>query len=68
MMCNAVVVAAMTNAQVLAKIQSIFVIDQANADSGINPFLSFIFYSVLALSLVRFVGSTAYLIHRAVFG
>ncbi|KAF9354055.1 Chitin synthase, class 2 [Mortierella sp. AD094] len=33
-----------------------------------NPYLSFIFWSVAALSAVRFVGSTMYLILRALFG
>lgn len=58
----------MTNAAMLAKLQQIFTIDPANSNQGINPFLSFIFYSVLCLSLIRFIGSTSYLINRAVFG
>ncbi|KAF9966690.1 Chitin synthase, class 2 [Mortierella alpina] len=33
-----------------------------------NPYLSMIFWSVAALSAVRFVGSTMYLILRALFG
>ncbi|KAF9925952.1 Chitin synthase, class 2, partial [Modicella reniformis] len=33
-----------------------------------NPYLSMIFWSVAALSAVRFVGSTLYLVLRALFG
>jgi chitin synthase len=68
LLTNAFVVGIMTNPQLLAQIQSIFIIDAANKDKGINPFLSFIFYSVLGISLIRFIGSTSYLIHRALVG
>jgi chitin synthase len=65
---NVAVVGVMTNPQILAKIQEVFIIDASNKDQGINPFLTFIFYSVLGISLIRFIGSTSYLIHRALIG
>lgn len=36
--------------------------------SNFNPYLTFLFWSVAALSLVRFVGSCWYLIARLIFG
>lgn len=39
-----------------------------NFSNGVNPYLTFIFWSVAVLSLVRFVGSVLYLILRAIFG
>ncbi|KAG0244115.1 glycosyltransferase family 2 protein [Mortierella sp. GBAus27b] len=38
------------------------------SDEMFNPYLSMIFWSVAALSAVRFVGSSLYLILRALFG
>ncbi|KAF9577156.1 Chitin synthase, class 2, partial [Lunasporangiospora selenospora] len=41
---------------------------QKSKDQLFNPYLSMIFWSVAALSVVRFIGSTLYLILRALFG
>ncbi|KAI8907300.1 chitin synthase-domain-containing protein [Gorgonomyces haynaldii] len=65
---NMIVIALMTNSAVLLYLQSIFTIDQKNKSAGINAFLSFIFYSVLVLSVIRFIGSTTYLVNRMIFG
>lgn len=68
LLTNTAIIIAMTNQTFVEKLEYYFSISNANSDSGINPFLSFIFYSVLGISAVRFVGSTSYLIHRALFG
>ncbi|KAI8901033.1 chitin synthase-domain-containing protein [Globomyces pollinis-pini] len=61
---NGLVVIAMTSQQVRDAIQKPFLLSGTTAETAGNPFLSFIFYSVLALSTVRFIGSTLYLILR----
>lgn len=65
MLCNAIVVALMTNQVILNQLQSTFTINTASAATArLNPFLAFIFYSILGLSFVRFVGSTSYIVNR----
>jgi len=39
-----------------------------NKQKSYNPYLTFIFWSVAGLSAIRFLGSTAYLLLRLVFG
>ena len=41
---------------------TVFDDDYLLANNNFNPYLTFIFYSVLFLSAVRFIGSTLYLV------
>ena len=61
---NAMVVIVMTNEELVKLIRQPFLISTLpNGDPPPgNPFLQFIFYSVLILSAIRFIGSTLYLI------
>lgn len=64
---NAVVIVALSNPTVRAYIQKPLLSDpthSAAAGTAGNVFLEFIFYSVLGLSTIRFIGSTTYLILR----
>lgn len=67
---NLLVVVALSNEAVLKAIQKPLLLspDNANASTAGNPFLEFIFWSVFGLSLIRFIGSTTYLILRAIRG
>lgn len=58
---NALVVIIMTNEELVKKIQQPFLQPGREELAG-NPFLQFIFWSVAALSLVRFLGTSLYLI------
>ena len=61
---NAIVVIVMTNEELVKIIRQPFLIStlpDGSAPPG-NPFLQFIFYSVLGLSAIRFIGSTLYFI------
>ncbi len=67
---NAVVIVALSNQAVSDAIQKSLLLDpksQQNGTAG-NLFLEFIFFSVLGLSIVRFIGSTTYLILRMMRG
>jgi len=68
---NALVVVLLSNSNILDRIQQPFLIDpnSTTVDGSVgNPFLEFIFFSVLGLSIIRFLGSTIYLILRAIRG
>ncbi|KAL2914904.1 hypothetical protein HK105_205648 [Polyrhizophydium stewartii] len=65
MFMNAAVIIIFTTDDIRDKILPIIGIRQTKA---FNPYLQFIFYSVLGLTTVRFIGSTAYLITRAICG
>jgi chitin synthase len=56
---NALIIVALTNSMI-----SKFLYQELGLDTGanFNPYLRFIFYSVAAISAVRFVGSMTYLI------
>ena len=67
---NSLVVIVMSNDFLLQKIRQPFLITKT-ADGSPPPgnaFLQFIFWSVFGLSTIRFIGSTLYLILRALFG
>jgi len=68
MFTNAALIIAMTNSFTFAKDNAQEKTQQLNKDDMFNPYLSMIFWSVAALSAVRFVGSSMYLILRAIFG
>ena len=63
---NGLVVVSLSNPAILTAISQPFLISP-NGSSN-NAFLSFIFWSVAGLSLVRFIGSTTYLILRMIRG
>ena len=67
---NLLVIVALSNTAVLDAIQKPLLLNPNNAASKTdgNPFLQFIFWSVFGLALVRFAGSTTYLILRAMRG
>ncbi|KAJ3071793.1 Chitin synthase, class 2, partial [Quaeritorhiza haematococci] len=67
MTCNAMLIIVLTNEN-LSRIfyQSLDV--QVGESQSFNPYLRFIFYSVLGLSAVRFVGCVAYLVQNLVCG
>ncbi|KAF9391336.1 Chitin synthase, class 2 [Podila verticillata] len=71
MFTNAVLIIAMTSGFSMgkddAKNQTTLGMPMSKNDM-FNPYLSMIFWSVAALSAVRFTGSTVYLITRALFG
>ncbi|KAJ3293280.1 Chitin synthase, class 2 [Borealophlyctis nickersoniae] len=62
---NALVVVVLSNDKLSEVIYRNLNVD---AEGGFNPFLRFIFYSVLALSTVRFFGAVSYLIMRLICG
>jgi chitin synthase len=67
---NALVVIVVTNPILLGEIRKQFLITK-NPDGTVppgNPFLQFIFWSVFALSTIRFTGSTLYLVFTRIFG
>ncbi|KAF9957708.1 Chitin synthase, class 2 [Mortierella alpina] len=70
MFSNAVLVIAMTATQSGGNFlrRDDAVVAKPDKSAMFNPYLSMIFWSVAALSAVRFVGSTLYLIQRALFG
>ncbi|KAH6594845.1 hypothetical protein BASA50_006319 [Batrachochytrium salamandrivorans] len=65
MFMNAAVIVMFTTEAVRDKILPVLGIRQTKS---FNPYLQFIFYSVLGLTLVRFIGSTTYLLTRVICG
>ncbi|KAI8899173.1 chitin synthase-domain-containing protein [Globomyces pollinis-pini] len=66
---NGLVVSLLSIESVLKAIQKPFLLSHTDGTQPTgNPFLQFIFFSVLGLSTVRFIGSSLYLILRAFFG
>ncbi|KAF9410534.1 Chitin synthase, class 2, partial [Entomortierella beljakovae] len=68
MFSNAVLVIAMTSSFKIGKDGTNDPEKEVKKDVSFNPYLTMIFWSVAALSTVRFIGSTMYLILRALFG
>ncbi|KAI8929496.1 chitin synthase-domain-containing protein [Entophlyctis helioformis] len=66
MLSNAAVIILFTNFAELA--QQVFKQFNVQESKAFNPYLKFIFYSVLVLTTIRFIGSTMYLITRAICG
>jgi chitin synthase len=66
---NAIVIIVMTNEELVKLIRQPFLLESTR-NSGEppkgNPFLQFIFWSVFALSTVRFTGTTLYLIFNMI--
>lgn len=56
---NALLIVLLTNQQL---INAVFTSLSIQSTTSFNPYLTFIFFSVAALSLVRFIGSLTYLI------
>ncbi|KAF9113139.1 Chitin synthase, class 2 [Mortierella sp. AM989] len=68
MFTNALLIIVMTNSFKYKKDGTTTTPQPSSKDEMFNPYLSMIFWSVAALSAVRFTGSTLYLILRALFG
>ncbi|KAI1291571.1 Chitin synthase, class 2 [Mortierella claussenii] len=68
MFSNAVLIIAMTSSFKYKSDNAVDVKAPASKDDMFNPYLSMIFWSVAALSAVRFTGSSLYLILRVLFG
>ncbi|KAI9093812.1 chitin synthase-domain-containing protein [Phlyctochytrium arcticum] len=66
MFTNAAVVVILTNDALSEQMFTKLGIDGNNGQ--FNPFLKFTFYSVLGISVIRFIGCTAYLIQRMICG
>ncbi|KAL5039483.1 chitin synthase [Batrachochytrium dendrobatidis JEL423] len=64
MFMNAAVIIVFTTESIRSRILPVLGIRQTKS---FNPYLQFIFYSILGLTGVRFIGSTMYLITNAVF-
>ena len=66
---NLLVIVALSNTAVLNAIQKPLLVNPEKAGkAGGNVFLQFIFWSVFGLSIIRFIGSTTYLVLRAIRG
>ncbi|KAG0330288.1 Chitin synthase, class 2 [Dissophora globulifera] len=68
MFTNAALIIAMTSSFSFQKDDATATATKPTSNDMFNPYLSMIFWSVAALGAVRFVGSSLYLILRALFG